>query len=498
MSTNLLQFDFCRWNYIEAGVEKILAGLRGEMDMRTFYGLYTAIHNFCTVQKTVATTSFSLYTNRGGAHLLGEDLYTHLGNHLMIHVQGIRARSEEYVDEALLTFYIEEWDRYETAAKYNNHLFRYLNRHWVKREMDEGKKNIYDIYTLHLVLWKEDMFTGTHERIMQSALELIKKQRNGETIELSLIKSVVDMFVALGLDESDSLKSTLDVYKEYFEKPFLKATGQYYDNESKRLLTENSVVEYMKKAEARLDQEKDRGPLYLENETMNELMRTCEYSLIGKHSGVLRGKFHILLDHDQQEDLGRMFKLLARVPEGLDPLVKSFETYVLKAGREAVGAEMLAPARKYPEGYLDVLQKTITQYSNLVHKAFDDSPKFTDALEKACKEFVNDNEACERGSSKSATSLAQYASAVLPKTNHKSEVENTLAQIMVVFKYIDDKDTFQDLYFQMLVRRLVSSESTSTDAETGLINKLKEACGPNYTYASQRMLRSQWIRKADT
>ena len=42
----------------------------------------------------------------------------------------------KHVDEALLTFYIKEWKRYTTAGTYNNHLFRYLNRHWVKREMD--------------------------------------------------------------------------------------------------------------------------------------------------------------------------------------------------------------------------------------------------------------------------------------------------------------------------------------------------------------------------
>jgi cullin 1 len=80
------------------------------------------------------------------------------------------------------------------AASYNNHLFRYLNRHWVKREMDEGKKNIYDIYTLHLVRWKDDMFMSTQKSVMDSVLRLVEKQRNGETIEQSQIKSVVDSF----------------------------------------------------------------------------------------------------------------------------------------------------------------------------------------------------------------------------------------------------------------------------------------------------------------
>jgi len=67
------------WAYLEAGVEKIMTDLRGGMDMKTYMGLYTAIHNFCTAQKAVAgATTFSAHNNRGGAHLLGEDLYQHL------------------------------------------------------------------------------------------------------------------------------------------------------------------------------------------------------------------------------------------------------------------------------------------------------------------------------------------------------------------------------------------------------------------------------------
>lgn len=49
---------------------------------------------------------------------------------------------------ALLRFYVEEWDRYTTGANYVNRLFTYLNRHWVKREKDEGRKGIYPVFTV--------------------------------------------------------------------------------------------------------------------------------------------------------------------------------------------------------------------------------------------------------------------------------------------------------------------------------------------------------------
>ena len=56
--------------------------------------------------------------------------------------------SDPLQDEALLRYYAGEWDRYTTGANYINRLFTYLNRHWVKREKDEGRKGVYVVYTV--------------------------------------------------------------------------------------------------------------------------------------------------------------------------------------------------------------------------------------------------------------------------------------------------------------------------------------------------------------
>ena len=59
-------------------------------------------------------------------------------------------QSDALQDEALLRYYAQEWDRYTTGANYINRLFTYLNRHWVKRERDEGRKGVYPVYTVRL------------------------------------------------------------------------------------------------------------------------------------------------------------------------------------------------------------------------------------------------------------------------------------------------------------------------------------------------------------
>lgn len=53
----------------------------------------------------------------------------------------------------LLRYYASEWDRYTRGANYLNRLFTYLNRYWVKRERDEGKKGVYQVYTVSFAPW---------------------------------------------------------------------------------------------------------------------------------------------------------------------------------------------------------------------------------------------------------------------------------------------------------------------------------------------------------
>ncbi|KAL9126232.1 MAG: hypothetical protein Q9217_004692 [Psora testacea] len=479
------------WAFLEVGVDKIMTNLKDGVDMTSYMGIYTAVHNFCTSQKAVASGGGIIGGNaHRGAHLLGEDLYKNLKKYLKGHLEDLYERSKGHVDEALLTYYIREWDRYTTAAKYVNHLFKYLNRHWVKREVDEGKKDVYDVYTLHLVSWRQVFFDKVHTSVMDAVLKMVKKQRDGETIEQSQIKSIVDSFVSLGLDETDTTKSTLDVYRFNFEKPFLDATTQYYQEESAQFVAQNPVVEYMKKAETRLQEEKDRVGLYLHQDIMNPLMKSCLNVLVTEHSVLLREEFQVLLDNDRQEDLARMYKLLSRIIDGLEPLRTKFEAHVRKSGLAAVEKVAMEGENMDPKTYVDALLEVHAQYQQLVDNAFNGESEFVRSLDNACKEFVNRNKVCATGCTRSPELLAKYTDTLLKKSGKSAEeadLEASLIQIMTVFKYIEDKDVFQKFYSRMLAKRLVHSSSASEDAETSMIGKLKEACGYEYTNKLQRM-----------
>jgi len=333
---------------------------------------------------------------------------------------------------------------------------------------------------------------------MDAVLKMVEKQRNGETIEHNQVKQIVDSFVSLGLDEADPTKSTLDVYRFNFERPFLEATKVFYEAESKQFVAENSIVEYMKKAETRLDEEEERVRMYLHPDIIIPLKKTCNTALIADHSIILRDEFQILLENDRTEDMQRMYGLLSRIPDGLEPLRTKFEAHVRKAGLAAVAKVAIDADKLEPKTYVDALLEIHTQYQALVKIAFKDEAEFTRSLDNACKEFVNRNQVCKSGSNKSPELLAKYTDVLLKKSvggAEEGDLEKTLDQVMTIFKYIEDKDVFQKFYSRMLARRLVQTTSHSDDAETSMIGKLKEACGYEYTNKLQRMFQDMQISK---
>lgn len=100
------------------------------------------------------------------------------------------------------------------------------------------------------------------------------------------------------------------------------------------------------------------------------------------------------------------------------------------------------------------------RYESILRKQFHDEIGFKRSLDKACASFINKNAVTGKAKSSnfSAELLAAYCHILLRKSNknlEESKVEGAIDQIMVIFRYIADKDVFEGFYKRRLADRLV-------------------------------------------
>ena len=289
------------WSRLEIGLEMIFSESVG-ITMKDWMTLYDSVHSFCTRAGRVAPTASGSSSSRPGtasrgsggaggartpapgAQLLGGDIYARFEEFLRQRAVGVCNAARSLRDEAVLEYYAAQWLRFSRATQRADRILAYINRFWVKREMDEGRADVFPISTLCLFTWRQFVFRPLEEILVSNLLSLIARDRDGEPIPADLAQHLIASLIAL--DHARPTAGSLQLYglyNESFLKPFLAATEMYYYHETRKFLGENSLHDYLLKVRARFLEEKQRLRVYLHEPAEPSLLAVLTKTLIVDH-----------------------------------------------------------------------------------------------------------------------------------------------------------------------------------------------------------------------
>uniref|UniRef100_A0A3Q1IIB2 Cullin-4A n=1 Tax=Anabas testudineus TaxID=64144 RepID=A0A3Q1IIB2_ANATE len=303
--------------------------------------------------------------------------------------------------------------------------------------------------------------SAVQKRTVDGILEQIELERNGETVDRSLLRSLLGML------------SDLQVYKDSFEERFLIETNRLYAAEGQRLMQERDVPEYLHHVARRLDEENDRIVSYLDQSTQKPLISCVEKQLLGEHmTAILQKGLSTLLDENRVTELAVLYQLFSKVKGGLSTLLQFWRDYIKSFGGEIVCT---------PEKDKDMVQELLDfkdKMDNVAQSCFARNEGFINAMKEAFEAFIN------KRPNKPAEFIAKYVDSKLRAGNKEAteeELERILDKIMIIFRFIHGKDVFEAFYKKDLAKRLLVGKSASVDAEKSMLSKLKHECGAAFT-----------------
>ncbi|XP_061541463.1 cullin-4B [Phycodurus eques] len=312
-------------------------------------------------------------------------------------------------------------------------------------------------------------------KTIDGILLLIERERSGEAIDRSLLRSLLSML------------SDLQIYQDSFEQRFLEETNRLYAAEGQRLMQEREVPEYLHHVNKRLEEEADRVITYLDQSTQKPLIATVEKQLLGEHltATLQKGLTH-LLDENRIQDLSLLYQLFSRVRGGVQVLLQHWIEYI-----KAFGSTIVINPEKdktMVQELLDFKDKV----DHIIDVCFMKNEKFVNAMKEAFETFIN------KRPNKPAELIAKHVDSKLRAGNKEAtdeELEKMLDKIMIIFRFIYGKDVFEAFYKKDLAKRLLVGKSASVDAEKSMLSKLKHECGAAFTSKLEGMFKDMELSK---
>ncbi|XP_063228534.1 cullin-3 [Bacillus rossius redtenbacheri] len=413
-------------------------------------------------------------------HKHGERLYSGLKEVVMNHLEHkVREDVLNALHNNFLQTLNQAWNDHQTSMVMIRDILMYMDRVYVQQN------DVDNVYNLGLIIFRDQIvrYGCIRDHLRDTLLDMVMQEREGVIVDRIAMKNACQMLILLSINSRS-------VYEEDFERPFLLQSAEFYKMESQKFLAENSASMYIKKVEARIEEEAERAKHYMDESTEPRIVEVVEEELIRKHMTTIvemenSGVVHMLKNR-KTDDLACMYKLFNRVAGGLKTMSECVSQYLKEQGRSLVQEEEGGTnAITFVQNLLDLKDR----FDHFLHNSFNNDKTFKQTIASDFEHFLNLNP-------KSPEYLSLFIDDKLKKGVKgmtEQEIETVLDKTMVLFRFLQDKDVFERYYKQHLAKRLLLNKSVSDDSEKNMISKLKTECGCQFTSKLEGMFKDMTV-----
>lgn len=441
-----------------------------------------------------------------------------------------KLNSPDITDHQFLQMLNSEWDDHLLSMRMISDVLMYLDRVYAK------ESHLPLIYDVGLNAFRENVIKQNDNeigsRVIEIIIDYINRSRHGEMVDKFIIKAIIYMFESLTESLSIDVNSITgatnygeNYYLRYFEPKLLISSHEYFEDKAKELIAQKSGVLYIEKVTQSIAEEESRVQVYLPATSAPKLIELMDNDLISHNLESIMmletDGLRSWIADDNYQLLSQVFALVSRVDSDHEMLKRRLRQIVLANGDEMAqrvkdqinletSQKEQEEARKRAEAeargkrfvsrhhsskeratrfavvwvqcFLDLKHK----YNMVCKSSFDDDIGLSEEIDAAFSSFLNNN-------GKAPEFLSLFIDECIRRSLKDStpeEVDSTLNNCVVVFRFIKDKDIFEKYYKNHLAKRLLQQKSLSNEIEMSMITKLKQEIGSSFTAGLEGMFKN--------
>ena len=403
---------------------------------------------------------------------------------------------------SLIDEFLVYTEKINTLIQWMCKIFSYIDMHYNKKEKQTLPKISMDLY-------KSAFFEDFKNDIFIEVNKLIKDDRNGNTESRPKIKRVLRILKDLDLekpkimkennkiswvgDNNTGEKSKPDVQDLWFNDYFSKDTWSFAEAKANNDIRSMSAPEYVESQLKYLDEEQERKSEYINPIYHQRIDALNHLYLIGKVQKELSEMdtgVKNMLETKKETQLTNLYNLFVLYPESLQQISVIFDPYIRNRGKILYDNKELA---KDPKKFIPELISLKKEMDILVEKCFSNDPLFQDVKNKSFSLFMKKDYYA-----KQLSNYIDHCMRIGFKGKSPEEIENTLNDIISLFKCLSSKLVFQTESNKKMSERLIKKVSLSNLAEQSFISKLKQEQGVTYVNKMQEMMSDLEKNKKET
>ena len=397
--------------------------------------------------------------------------------------------------EQLLDSFIKQTEKINFVIYWMNKIFTYLDRFYTtaksKGSLSQNALRLYRDYLFNLLQY--DIYIEVNK--------LIKQDRNGNTESRYTIKIIlkilndIDLICPKIIKENNKISwipdnrskekynYCTDYGDRWYEDSFRDETIKYARDKGKIDIHSMSAPKYILSQLKYLNEEKIRQKEYINSRYHSKINEINYKYLIGENAEEISKMdtgISFMFNAKKYEELKNTYQLFKLYPPSLKVIISSFQLYIIKRGEEISQNKEIT---KDPKKFIPQLISFKKEMDNLVLECFENHPQFQD----------NENMAFSLFTTKDIyfIQLSNYIDFCMRKGfkgKTQEEIENTLNNIIDLYKCLNEKLAFKLEANKKMSDRLIKNLSISINAEKYFISKLCQESGVIYVNNMTEMI----------